>query len=93
MQKIRTTVKIAGKDYTISSFDGEAHVQRIAAYLDRKMNDLSAATRLPAAQLSMMAAISITDDLLKARDDVTRLQRELDMLHEEIDELRKAREE
>ena len=52
MEKIRTTVRVAGKDYTIASYDPEAHVQRVAAYVDRKLNELSAATRLPQAQLS-----------------------------------------
>ena len=28
MQKIRTTVKIAGKDYNIAGYDSEEHVQR-----------------------------------------------------------------
>ena len=44
MEKIRTTVRVAGKDYTIASYDPEAHVQRVAAYVDRKLNDLSAAS-------------------------------------------------
>lgn len=45
MEKIRTTVRVAGKDYTIASYDPEAHVQRVAAFVDRKLNELSAATR------------------------------------------------
>ena len=77
MEKIRTTVRVAGKDYTIASYDAEAHVQRIAAYVDRKLNELSAATRLPQAQLSVLAALNIADDMLKAHDEITRLRREL----------------
>ena len=77
MEKIRTTVRVAGKDYTIASYDPEAHVQRVAAYVDRKLNELSAATRLPQAQLSVLAALNIADDMLKAHDEITRLRREL----------------
>ena len=29
MEKIRTTVRVAGKDYTIASYDPEAHVQDV----------------------------------------------------------------
>ena len=47
MDKIRTTVRIAGKDYAMTSYDSEAHVQRVAHYVDRKMTELSLATRLP----------------------------------------------
>ena len=77
MEKIRTTVRVAGKDYTIASYDPEAHVQRVAAFVDRKLNELSAATRLPQAQLSVLAALNIADDMLKAHDEITRLRREL----------------
>ena len=78
MQKIRTTVKIAGKEYTISSYDDEAHVQRVAAYVDRRMEELNAATHLPTAQLAVLVSINVTDDMLKAQDEVNRLRRELE---------------
>ena len=38
MQKIRTTVRIAGKEYTIASYDSEEYVNRVASWVDRKMN-------------------------------------------------------
>ena len=47
MEKIRTTVRIAGREYTIASTDSEEYVARVAAWVDRRMNELSAATRLP----------------------------------------------
>ena len=43
MEKIRTTVRVAGRDYTLTSYDSEAHVQRVAGYVDRKLNELSTA--------------------------------------------------
>ena len=92
MEKIRTTVKIAGKDYTISSYDGEEYVQRVAAYVDGRMSDLSAATGLPAGQLAVLAAISVTDDMLKAREETARLRRELDKALADMEEMKKARE-
>jgi cell division protein ZapA len=78
MQKIRTTVKVAGKEYTIASYDTQAHVQRVAAYVDRKMSELSLATRLPQAQLSVLAAVNIADDMLKAHDEINRLRKQLE---------------
>ena len=73
MEKIRTTVRVAGRDYTLTSYDSEAHVQRVAGYVDRKLNELSTATRLPMAQLSVLAAMNIADDMLKAHDEINRL--------------------
>lgn len=92
MEKIRTTVRVAGKEYTIASFDNEAHVQRVAGYVDRKMNELSLATRLPPAQLAVLVAMNVTDDMLKAHDEIERLRKELGMAREEMDALRRKAE-
>ena len=89
MEKIRTTVRVAGKDFTIAGYDSEAHVQRVAAYVDRKLSELSMATRLPQAQLSVLAALNIADDMLKAHDEITRLRRELMETQRQLEEARK----
>ena len=79
-EKIRTTVRIAGKDYTIASYDPAEYVNRVAAHVDRKMSELGLVTRLPAAQLAVLAAVNATDDMLKSRDEIDRLRRELEAL-------------
>ena len=40
MKKNVTTVKIAGREYNISGFDSEEEVRRVAALVDRSMNEL-----------------------------------------------------
>ena len=85
MQKIKTTVKIAGKDYNISGYDSEEHVQRVAAHVDRKMNELAAATHLPPAQLAVLAAVNATDDMMKSRDEIRRLRKENERLREVLE--------
>ena len=54
MQKIKTTVRIAGKEYAITSYDSEVYIQNVAAWVDQKMKELSQATRwsLPARRSS-----------------------------------------
>ncbi len=89
MEKIRTTVRVAGRDYTLTSYDSEAHVQRVAGYVDRKLNELSTATRLPMAQLSVLAAMNIADDMLKAHDEINRLRRELMETQKQLEAARK----
>lgn len=89
MQKIRTVVKIAGKEYTISSYDGEAHVKRVAAYVDRRMDELAAATKLPTAQLAVLTAMNVTDDMIKAQDEIRRLRAELTQARERLEVLGK----
>jgi len=85
MQKIRTTVRIAGKEYNIAGYDPEEHVQRVAAYVDKRMNELSMATRLPPAQLAVLTAVNAADDMMKSRDEVQRLRREVEQLRAELE--------
>lgn len=87
-EKIRTTVRIAGKDYTIASYDSAEYVNRVATSVDRKMNELSLATHLPAAQLAVLVAVNATDDMLKSRDEIDRLRREIDALRTELEAAR-----
>ncbi|MBR6221419.1 MAG: cell division protein ZapA [Clostridia bacterium] len=85
MEKIRTTVRIAGREYTIASYDSEAHVNRVATWVDRKMNELAAATKLPAGQLAVLTAVNATDDMMKSRDEIRRLQAEVDALRDRLE--------
>jgi cell division protein ZapA len=78
MEKIRVTVRIAGKDYTMSSYDKEEYVRRVAMYVDRKLQELSMATRMSIQDVSVLTAVTIADDMLKAQDEVNRLRRELE---------------
>ena len=88
MEKIKTTVRIAGKDYAISSDDSEAYVQNVAAWVDRKMKELSQATRLPTGQLAVLAAVNATDDMMKSREEIRRLKQELESARAEIERLK-----
>lgn len=88
MQKIKTTVRIAGKDYAIASYDSEEYVQNVAAWVDRKMRELNQATRLPGGQLAVLTAINATDDMMKSRAEVRRLKQELEAAKAEIERLK-----
>ena len=90
-QKTRVTVRIAGKDYTIASYDSPEYVNRVAAHVDRKMSELSLATHLPASQLAVLAAVNATDDMMKSRDEIARLRRELDEVRAALEAAREDR--
>ncbi len=85
MEKIRTTVRIAGKEYTIASYDSEEYVNRVADWVNRRMEELAAATKLPAAQLAVLTAVNAADDMMKSRDEIRRLKAELDDLRHAAD--------
>ena len=88
MQKIKTTVRLAGRDYAISSYDSEAYVQNVAAWVDRRMRELNQATRLPGGQLAVLTAINAADDMMKSREENRRLKRELEAARAEIERLK-----
>ena len=83
MEKIRTTVRIAGKDYNIAGYDPEDHVQRVAAYVDRKISEAALAAHLPADKAAVLVALNIADELMRAHDENSRLRRELMTLRQE----------
>lgn len=87
MQKIKTTVRIAGKEYAISSYDSADYVQNVAAWVDRKMKELAQATHLPAGQLAVLAAVNATDDMMKSRNEIRRLKQELEAARAQIERL------
>ncbi len=80
------TVKIAGRDYTISSNDSTEHMKRVAVYVDRKITEVSATGMLARESAAVVAALSIADELLTSQDDNTRLRRELWQAKQELTE-------
>ena len=92
MSQTRTTVRIAGREYPISSSDGEAYVQRVARYVDRKITELSLATRLSALDSATLAAMTIADELAKSQEEIARLRRQLESERDELQALRAEKE-
>ena len=89
MEKIKTTVRIAGREYAIVTHDSEEYVQGVAAWVDRRMRELNQATHLPGGQLAVLAAINAADDMMKSREENRRLRRELEAARAEIERLKR----
>ncbi len=89
MEKRKTVVKVAGKDYTIASIDPPEHVQRVGVYVDRKMQEIEAASHLPTNMVAILTALNIADELLKSHDENTRLRRELMVSRQELKKVTK----
>ena len=93
MEKIRTIVRIAGKDYALTGYDSEEYVKRVARYVDRKLTELEMATRLPIGQLAVLTAVNIADDMLKSHDENTRLKKELEIARMDLEKMRRENQE
>ena len=82
------TLRIAGRDYTLTSSDAPEHVRRVAVYLDRKLAEAASTGFLNREAAAVIAGLSIADELLSVQDDNTRLRRELMQAQKELQELK-----
>lgn len=85
MEKQRMIVRVAGKEYPVVSADSPEHLNRVAAYLDRQITETVFATRLPKETVTVLVAMNITDELMKAQAENSRLRRELNALRDKQD--------
>ena len=86
----RYTLRIAGRDYTITSSDAPEHVRRVAVYIDRKIAETASSGFVNREAAAVIAGLAIADELLTAQDDNTRLRRELLQARQELQELKHA---
>lgn len=83
MEKQKTTVRVAGRDYTLVSSDAPEYISRVAAYVDRKMTETALAAHLPVDKAAVLVSLNIADELMRAHDENSRLRREIAALREE----------
>ncbi len=76
------TVRVAGKNYSLTSTDTAEHVQRFAALADRRLAELTALhPSLDRDSLPIAVILSLADELVKAQDDNARLRKQLCLPH------------
>jgi len=88
MEKIKTTVRVAGREYTLSGPDSEEHMHRVAGYVDQKMEELTLSTRMPSNMVAVLAAMSVADELLKSQDENVHLRKEMMAQQQQMTKLR-----
>ena len=91
MEKQKTTVHVGGKAYTLVSSDPPAYMNRVASYVDRKLEETAMAARLPSGTAAVLVAINIADELMKSHDENSRLRRELLALRQELEDAQAAK--
>ncbi len=89
MEKQKTVVRVGGKEYGLVSADPPEYMHRVAAYVDRKLEETAMATRLPTNMVAVLVSLNMADDLMKSHDENSRLRRELNQVRQELAELKK----
>ena len=83
MDKQKTTVRVAGREYTLVSADSPEYISRVANYVDRRITETAFATRMNKESVAVLVSLNMADELMKAQDENARLRRELDALRRE----------
>jgi cell division protein ZapA len=79
-QEARTsvTVRIAGEEHTIRANAEPDYTRSCARYVDERISDIRGKGALiETHKAAILAALSISDELFQARDDLERMKREV----------------
>ena len=63
-------VEIGGESYTLRTNADEAYTRKCAALVDERMEEIREATGLDRQKAAILAALSLSDDVLQGRADV-----------------------
>lgn len=89
--KSNTEVIIGGKVYTLSGYEGEDYLQRVAAYINNKINEFNEMEefrRFPVDMKATLVELNIADDYFKAKERIEHLEQEAVAKDKEIYELK-----
>ena len=90
-EKTIADVIIGGKVYTLSGYEDEAYLQKVASYINNKMNELDeveAFKRFPLDMKSVLVHLNIADDYFKAKMYLNKLESEVETKDKEIYDLK-----
>ena len=89
--KTNAEVVIDGKVYTLSGYEEPEYLQKVAAYINSKINEIDKVDgmkNLPANMKSVMIQLNIADDYFKAKSQVEKLERDMELKDRELYDLK-----
>lgn len=89
--KTNVDVIIGGKVYTLSGYESEAYLQKVASYINNKINEfdeLDHYRRLTADMKATLLALNIADDYFRAKNQAEKLEEDLIARNKEIYDLK-----
>ena len=89
--KTDTEVIIGGKVFTLSGYESEEYLQKVASYINNKVNEYSKVDsfrRQPLDTQSVLLQLNIADDYFKAKRQITVLEEELQHKEKELYDLK-----
>jgi cell division protein ZapA len=90
-EKTSAEVVIGGKVYTLSGYESEEYLQKVAVYINGKINEFDSIEgyqRFPADMKATLLELNIADDYFKAKTQAEKLEREIEEKEKEIYDLK-----
>ena len=89
--KTDTEVIIGGKVFTLIGYESEEYLQKVASYINNKVNEYGKADnfrRLPLDTQNVLLQLNIADDYFKAKQQISLLEEELKNKEKEMYDLK-----
>lgn len=86
-EKSFTEVLIGGKVITLAGYEGEEYLQKVATYLNHKINECRSSEgycRQNASMQNILLALNISDDYFKAKKLADALERDIELKDKEM---------
>lgn len=91
--KNKVEVRIGGMDYILVGQETDEYIQRVALYIDKKMNEITRANnKLSTTMSAVLTAVNVADDFFKAREKIDVLTKELEQVKSELEQLKRDNE-
>mgnify|MGYP005925781313 CR=1 FL=1 len=90
-EKTSAEVVIGGKVYTLSGYESEEYLQKVAAYINNKINEFEAIEdyrHIPLNMKNTLIQLNIADDYFKAKKQISILEEELQGKEKELYDLK-----
>lgn len=89
--KTDTEVIIGGKVLTLSGYESEEYLQKVASYINNKLNEynkVDSFRRQPMDKQNVLLQLNIADDYFKAKKQISILEEELQAKEKELYDLK-----
>lgn len=89
--KTSAEVVIDGKVYTLSGYEGEEYLQKVAAYINNKISEFDGIEdyrHIPLNMKNTLIQLNIADDYFKAKKQISILEEELQGKEKELYDLK-----
>ena len=88
--KTDTSVLIGGKILTLSGYESEEYLQKVASYINNKVTDskIDSFRRQPVDRQAVLLQLNIADDYFKAKKQISALEEELQARDKELYDLK-----